>query len=215
MKTSNFLLGNFLFIIFFYFFIFFIFFIFIFIFIYFYLFFYFLFLFFYLFLFIFFYIFFFLKIIDRTEAVAESNLGEETEMVTIHALNEFDPKTTQWRQKLDGQRGGVFAKELLNNSSKISKWASEAYLSECSRVLLGFVGRNKERDNQDHTILGTQYYKVTDLFRQLGMKVSQMWAIVKVFIDACMEQEDGDYVIVKDPAENKMILYRDNPNSEN
>eukprot|EP01091_Cochliopodium_minus_P010278 TRINITY_DN2685_c0_g2_i1.p1 TRINITY_DN2685_c0_g2~~TRINITY_DN2685_c0_g2_i1.p1 ORF type:complete len:517 (+),score=189.79 TRINITY_DN2685_c0_g2_i1:43-1593(+) len=152
-----------------------------------------------------------IKILIRSEVSAETDgEGGEKETVTIHTLNEFDSRVTKWNQKLDGQRGAVFATELLNNSSKISRWAAENYLADCSKLFLGFVSRNKERDSTSHSILGTQYYKTTDLFKQLGMKISQMWAVIKIIIVACMEQEDGDYIIIKEPNENKLSIYRIN-----
>jgi translation initiation factor 3 subunit D len=60
-----------------------------------------------------------------------SKRGEE-QLHTSFALNEWDSRFsggTEWRRKIDQQRGAVLATELKNNSCKLAKWAAESYLS--------------------------------------------------------------------------------------
>ncbi len=45
----------------------------------------------------------------------------------------------EWRQRLDTQRGAVFATELKNNSCKLSKWTVTSLLSGSSSLRLGYV----------------------------------------------------------------------------
>lgn len=42
-----------------------------------------------------------------------------------------------WRQRLESQRGAVFATELRNNSNKLSKWTAAALLSGVDMIKLG------------------------------------------------------------------------------
>ena len=100
-----------------------------------------------------------IKILIRSEANAAVQVKgdeEDYDIANVHTLNEFDPKSTEWKKKLDGQRGAVFARELKNNSGKISRWAVESYLAEAQRTVLGFVTRSKERDRENHLVLGVQ-----------------------------------------------------------
>jgi hypothetical protein len=72
------------------------------------------------------------------------------------ALNEFDLRATDWRKKLESQRGAVLAFETKNNLAKIAKWTMCALLAGADMVKLGYVSRAGPKDNSNHVILGTQ-----------------------------------------------------------
>ena len=57
--------------------------------------------------------------------------------LTIKALNEFDLKTTDWRKKIDTQKGAVLATELKNNANKLTKWTLQALLAGTDSFKLG------------------------------------------------------------------------------
>jgi len=149
-----------------------------------------------------------LTMIVRSEAHACQIVGEDHELMTVHALNEYDAKQTKYRQKLDGQRGNVFAREVINNTGKIGRWIAESYLVDADKSAIGFISRAKEKDRDNHLILGCQVYKTTDLFKQTGLKISQMWGVVMLIIETCLEQQNGKYIILKEPTQPKITLYR-------
>jgi hypothetical protein len=74
----------------------------------------------------------------------------------LQALNEFDLRATDWRKKLESQRGAVLAFETKNNLAKIAKWTMCALLAGADMVKLGYVSRAGPKDNSNHVILGTQ-----------------------------------------------------------
>lgn len=88
-----------------------------------------------------------LKICVRTEVDAYSAgqgdplLGQG--LVTIRALNEFDPRAAgaggapDWRTKLDSQRGAVVATEMKNNSCKLAKWTVQSILAGADLLKIG------------------------------------------------------------------------------
>ena len=88
-----------------------------------------------------------LKICVRTEVDAYSagqgnpRLGQG--LVTIRALNEFDPRAPgaggapDWRTKLDSQRGAVVATEMKNNSVKLARWTVQSILSKADVMKIG------------------------------------------------------------------------------
>ena len=90
-----------------------------------------------------------LKICVRTEVDAYSPgqgnpvLGQG--LVTIRALNEFDPRAPgaggapDWRTKLDTQRGAVVATEMKNNSCKLAKWTVQSILAGADQMKIGLV----------------------------------------------------------------------------
>ena len=66
-------------------------------------------------------------------------------LVTIRALNEFDPRAPgaggapDWRTKLDSQRGAVVATEMKNNSCKLAKWTVQSVLAGADHLKIGYV----------------------------------------------------------------------------
>lgn len=89
-----------------------------------------------------------LKICVRTEVDAYSagqgNPLVGQGLVTIRALNEFDPRAPgaggapDWRTKLDSQRGAVVATEMKNNSCKLAKWTVQSILAGADLMKIGY-----------------------------------------------------------------------------
>lgn len=90
------------------------------------------------------------KICVRTEVDAYSPGGQGSPrdghgLVTVRALNEFDPRAQgaggapDWRSKLDSQRGAVVATEMKNNSCKLAKWTVQSVLAGADLMKIGYV----------------------------------------------------------------------------
>jgi translation initiation factor 3 subunit D len=87
------------------------------------------------------------KICVRTEVDAfipgAGNVQEGHGLVTVRALNEFDPRAQgaggapDWRSKLDSQRGAVVATEMKNNSCKLAKWTVQSVLAGAEQMKIG------------------------------------------------------------------------------
>ncbi len=85
----------------------------------------------------------------RTEVDAfspgQGNPREGQSLVTIRALNEFDPRAQgaggapDWRSKLDSQRGAVVATEMKNNSCKLARWTVQSVLAGADLMKIGYV----------------------------------------------------------------------------
>lgn len=140
--------------------------------------------------------------------------GEEPLPVSIKALNEyFDPnarQSTDWRGKLDTQRGAVLATEVKNNASKLARWTVEALLADADQIKFGFVSRVKANDNQRHLLLGTQMYRPREFAAQIALNNGNMWGILKHVIDLCYKHlKDGEKgVLLKDPNKPIIRVYR-------
>lgn len=140
--------------------------------------------------------------------------GGEPIPITIRALNEFfDPnarQSTDWRGKLDTQRGAVLATEVKNNASKLARWTAEALLADTDRIEFGFVSRVRAGRSDAHTILGAQLYRPKEFASQIALNTSNMWGILKGVIEACYKSlEDGEKgVLLKDPNKPIIRLYR-------
>jgi len=144
------------------------------------------------------------ELVCRCEVDGVMREKDEDQFLTIKALNEYDPKTLNWKQKLDSQRGAVLATELKNNSAKLAKWTAQALLAGNHQIKLGYVSRVNARENFKHTILGTQSYKPKEFANQMNLQENNLWGILNYFFEMFLHYPDGKYVILRDP--NKAIL---------
>jgi len=149
-----------------------------------------------------------IKLVARCESDGYAKGKNDKDVLfTIKSLNEFDLKLTDWRKKIDSQRGAVFATELKNNGTKMAKWAAQALLAGTEGIKLGFVSRVTAKDNYNHVILAIQDYSPREFATQISMNFRNGWAIVKKVVDACMKQPTGKYVLIKDPERPSLKLY--------
>ncbi|KAG6849313.1 hypothetical protein H0H93_009503 [Arthromyces matolae] len=158
-----------------------------------------------------------IKICVRTEVDAYSpgqgNPREGQGLVTIRALNEFDPRAQgaggapDWRSKLDSQRGAVVATEMKNNSCKLAKWTVQSVLAGADLMKIGYISRANPRDNTRHVILSTASMRPTEFAAQLNVSLANGWGIVRTVTDMCMKMPEGKYVLVKDPNRPVIRLY--------
>jgi len=158
-----------------------------------------------------------LKICVRTEVDAfvagAGNPADGHGLVTIRALNEFDPRAQgaggaqDWRSKLDSQRGAVVATEMKNNSCKLAKWTVQSVLAGADLMKIGYISRVNPKDNTRHVILSTASMRPTDFANQLNVSIANGWGIVRTITDLCMKMPEGKYVLVKDPNKSVIRLY--------
>eukprot|EP00928_Gymnodinium_smaydae_P079856 TRINITY_DN6368_c0_g1_i2.p2 TRINITY_DN6368_c0_g1~~TRINITY_DN6368_c0_g1_i2.p2 ORF type:complete len:609 (+),score=191.71 TRINITY_DN6368_c0_g1_i2:205-1827(+) len=134
--------------------------------------------------------------------------GEESSLVSVKALNEYDPKLNySWRTALESQRGAVLATELKNNAFKLGRWTAQAILAGCDIIKVGYASRVRPNDPWSHSLLGVQTYYTDGFAEQIGMTRNNAFGIVRNIIDVIMSYEDGKYLIMKDPTKSVMRIY--------
>eukprot|EP00190_Bangiopsis_sp_CCMP1999_P003068 CAMPEP_0198730986 /NCGR_PEP_ID=MMETSP1475-20131203/27434_1 /TAXON_ID= ORGANISM="Unidentified sp., Strain CCMP1999" /NCGR_SAMPLE_ID=MMETSP1475 /ASSEMBLY_ACC=CAM_ASM_001111 /LENGTH=530 /DNA_ID=CAMNT_0044493879 /DNA_START=52 /DNA_END=1644 /DNA_ORIENTATION=+ len=156
-----------------------------------------------------------IKLVARCEldGAIKASDGEEPAFLMIKALNEvMDPnarQTTDWRGKLDTQRGAILANEVKNNSAKVARWVVQALLAGADQMQIGFVSRVNARDNTIHVVLGTQLYKPREFASQIALNQTSIWGVLKYLVDMCYKHlpSNGKGVIVKDPNSPILRLY--------
>ncbi|KAK4170432.1 hypothetical protein QBC43DRAFT_249931 [Cladorrhinum sp. PSN259] len=154
-------------------------------------------------------------LVVRTEvdAVQRNAINGDDQFITVHALNEFDSKAQgsggalDWRTKLVSQRGAVVATEMKNNSCKLARWTVQSILAKADVMKLGFVSRVNPKSNDKHVILGVVGWKPKDFANQMNLQLSNGWGIVRTIADMCLHQEEGKFILVKDPNKNILRLY--------
>merc|ERR1712002_1095011 len=102
------------------------------------------------------------------------------------------------------QRGAVLANELKNNACELAKWTVQSILAGADTLRFGYVTRYNVKDSSRHVILGVQHFKPIEFGNQFNLNMDNAWGVVRCILDLIMAQEDGKYLIVKDP--NKQIL---------
>lgn len=70
-----------------------------------------------------------------------------------------------------------------------------------------FVSRTNPKNNNDHVIIGVLTNKPRDLASQMALNINNGWGIVRTIVDICLKNEDGKYVLVKDPNKPVIRLY--------
>ncbi|KAI8690630.1 hypothetical protein LRP88_07897 [Fusarium phalaenopsidis] len=156
-------------------------------------------------------------LIVRTEvdAVQKNAISGDDQLVSIHALNEFDSKAQgsggalDWRSKLVTQRGAVVATEMKNNSCKLARWTVQSILAKADFMKLGFVSRLNPRSNDKHVVLGVVGWKPRDFANQMNLSLNNGWGIVRTIVDMCLSSPDQEakFVLVKDPNKSILRLY--------
>lgn len=147
-----------------------------------------------------------LSIVIRTEL--DSKDVTSNQLLSVKAVNEYQINGLDWKTKFASQRGAIIAAELKKNNNKLSKWTQQAILAGVDTIKLGFVSRTNFKDNTKHTILGVASYSPQDLAQQINLSTGNGWGIVKSYIDIIQAQEDGKYVILRNPNKPKITVYK-------
>jgi len=165
------------------------------------------------------------KLDDKTTFVARCHLHayqkkkKKDHLMTVFALNEYNPKATSWRKTIDAQRGAVIATELKNNAAKLAAWTAQSVLAGADIMKIGYVTRAHANDPHNHAILGTQLYKPKEFAHQLSMEPSKMWGVMKWIVELIrkhanklrgetpLESFQAQFLLLRDPNRPLLRLY--------
>jgi len=144
------------------------------------------------------------SLIVRTEVNCKLPGGE---LVSVKALNEYDFKATDWRKKLETQKGACLAKEISNNAFKLGRWTAQAIMSGCSTLKIGWVSRINPSDPWTHCLLNVHSHTVQNFANQIQLQPNNMYGILRTIIDTVMTWPDGKYLLLKDPTKPMVRFY--------
>jgi translation initiation factor 3 subunit D len=152
-----------------------------------------------------------IKLVIRTEVdAAQQNAGGDVSLITVKALNEYGGTSgvLEWKNKFVNQRGAIVAAEMKNNLGKLSRWTVQSILAGASLMKIGFVSRVTPKDNTQHVIVGVLGREPSQFSSQLNLNLNNGWGIVRSVINICSELDDGKYVLLKDPNNPAIKLYK-------
>ncbi|KEG14444.1 eukaryotic translation initiation factor 3 subunit 7-like protein [Trypanosoma grayi] len=117
---------------------------------------------------------------------------------------------SEWRKTLDSQAAKWTSDEYRRNSQKMARWVSLCHLSG-ALMKIGFLSRcrrsNGTLDPTKHEVLAVHTKDPGPLAAQLGIRVTNMWAIADNIIMAFLKQKEfKDAILVKKSGEQSILL---------
>ncbi|KAH3665790.1 hypothetical protein OGAPHI_003978 [Ogataea philodendri] len=150
------------------------------------------------------------EVIVRTEVDAYSR--EQNKYLSINALNQYAPSpSNDWKVRLSGSRGLIFAEELKKNNNKIARWATKSLLAGIDSMKIGFVSRANIKDNTKHVVAGALTFTPSGLSSQINLSLGNGWAIVRSLLDIIESEggkDDYTFIVLKDPNAPKIGIYK-------
>lgn len=145
---------------------------------------------------------------DDIKLLIRSNCGVKcgNNIVTLHALTEYNPKSSKWSKLLNDRKNAVIINEFKNNSALISRWCIEAYMIDAYKIYLGFVSKTAK----DYIINTIEKYKTSNLFTRLNLKLNNLWGAIKFIIKKISLLKDGEYIILRKSNDSNMEIYKIN-----
>eukprot|EP01107_Rhizomastix_libera_P002640 TRINITY_DN1457_c0_g1_i1.p1 TRINITY_DN1457_c0_g1~~TRINITY_DN1457_c0_g1_i1.p1 ORF type:complete len:532 (+),score=161.34 TRINITY_DN1457_c0_g1_i1:1-1596(+) len=135
-----------------------------------------------------------LRIVVRSQI---DGITKGNNFVNIHALNEYDSKISEWKQKLENQSGLTIANEMRNNSNKMGRWGLQATLAGAKDILIGFVTRRS--GNTQHSVVCGKFLKTSDAIAQMNISLKNAWGIASLIFKPILAAGDGVFHFVKNP----------------
>lgn len=151
-----------------------------------------------------------IPLVIRTEIDAVQEGPSGPQFVTIKALNEYGGSTgvLDWKNRFVNQRGAIVADEMKRNLCKLSRWTVEALLADAASMKIGFVSRATPKDNTKHSIIGVLARNPAQFSSQLNLNLTNGWGIVKSVVNIATALDDGKYVLLRDPNNPAVKLYK-------
>lgn len=152
-----------------------------------------------------------IQLVARTSIAAYKGDASNPTLMSVKVFNEFDSKcingNIDWRESLDTQSSTVLAAEMKNNTCRVVRAAAETYLNGADVVKLGWVTRASPKDNTRHTIIGVTTFDTQAFTTSVRIPRTQLWGTLKTILDFVCEQEEGKYILLRDPMRANLKIY--------
>lgn len=144
----------------------------------------------------------------QLDGAIRNPVSNKVDYYKFFSLNEYDPRITDWRRKLETAAGAVLATEIKNNACTLAKCTARAILAGADFMKLGYVARVNPQNRLEHCVLQVQQYDPNHFARQnIGLNPRNMWSILRNVVDTCVKLPEGKYVLLKDPNKPMIHLY--------
>jgi translation initiation factor 3 subunit D len=153
---------------------------------------------------------------DYGIASTVNEAGEKEKSIkysNIYAMNQWRITKKGW-SSIDSDKTAILSQELTDNANRVSKWAFQSMLAGADNMKIVFVTRQKLMNNEKHQILGTSTISTQKFIDLISYKLDECWSNVKYVVDYFEKQEDGEYIIIRDPIKSSLKIYRKNYEGE-
>merc|ERR1712146_540617 len=89
-----------------------------------------------------------------------------------------------------------------------ARWTICSLLGNNSTMRLGYVSRANPASPRKHVLLKVDSFRTEKFAEQIGVNMANGWGIVKSMIVRLQKHGDGQYVLMKDPGEPMLKMYR-------
>ena len=124
----------------------------------------------------------------------------------IYAMNQWKFNKPEW-DKIDADKAAVLGGELTDNNNRVSKWALQSLFAGADNMKIVFVKRQKLFSNLKQQIIGCSTVSTYKFLNLISFQMESAWSNVKFIADYFSKQEDGEYIIVRDPIKNVLKIF--------
>jgi translation initiation factor 3 subunit D len=151
-----------------------------------------------------------LAVRTQHDAVVIGKDGKD-EYASVHTFFEWNPKAStglDWRSRLAAQRSAVLASQLKDNAFKLGRWVYASLLASNACMRVAYISRAQANDPRRHSVLKVETLRTEKFAEQININVDNGWAIVRSLISLFKRQDDGTFVLLKDPSTSSLKIYR-------
>merc|ERR1719204_815607 len=149
-----------------------------------------------------------MTVVARCEAHACKN--SQDDLLQTRALNQYCHKTAKsqdWKKDLIIKGRTIALTEYSRNKAKLARWVASAVLAGASEIKLGWVVRQNVSEKA-HDILKTETIPIKTFAKSVNVTPQNMWAVLARIVSEIRKQEEGRYIMMKDPNKQTIRMYR-------
>jgi len=124
----------------------------------------------------------------------------------IYAMNQWKMSKDAW-ETIDNDKTAILSQQLTDNTNRVAKWALQSMFAGADKMKIVFVSRQKMINNKKHAIMGCSTIPTMKFIDLISYKFDESWSNVKYIADYFEKQEDGEYIVIRDPARNCLKVF--------
>lgn len=148
----------------------------------------------------------------RTTIDAYETVNNEQRRIMLRTFN--NTKSSTWIKKWETQKSIFLTDAYQNNSSRVLKWITQAYLSGVNVLKIGFVVKAASLKTENFKVISVEDVNIKDMGHFFGFNNKDLFGCLSFILDRLGKvSEDCLYAINKTPFENNFTIF-EVPNEE-
>lgn len=142
--------------------------------------------------------------------------GTKNDLVLTRCVLQYNPQSSQaqdWKKTIGTKYRTIMLGAIRQNRSMVARWTAQAILAGAKKVKLGFVARNRITSNTSHSLCTTRSFTDKEMANEVnggnGRDMPRnMWGMFFAIVKTVRAEEDGRFILVKDPNQPRLRIYR-------